>query len=359
MPAINLFSTGYALAGLALALVILYFAVIALLQSLFELKPSIVTRYEPPANVSPGVAAWLLEHGKLPRALASAIVSMAAKCYVKIEQDGDFYSVTQLGPDASLDLSPEEDALARTLFKGYDCFDFDEPSPRLREALDTFECALMDTTYFSKHTFLSVPAWIISAAGMLLALAQGNLFARLAASRFDFRIMVIVAIAFGCFIVAVRSLPDSLEKIGSRLPGSTVPQRPWSGTDSMTFTLFVAGIAGIAALALLSSYIAAIFIAVFLAVNAIFYHSLQGPTAAGKKALVQLMEYKTFLARVEADRISRLHTSTNSLAKFTVEQAYAIAFHADLGWGEQFVGAITSLVERTEILGKMVKEPAV
>ena len=359
MPAINLFSMGYALAGLALALVILYFAAIALLQSLFVPKTSVVIRYEPPASVSPGVAAWLLEQGKLPRAMASAIVSMAAKSYVKIEQDGDLYSVTQLGPDVSLDLSPEEDALARTLFKDYDCFDFDEPAPRLREALDAFECALMDTTYFSKRTFLSIPAWIISAAGMLFALAQGNLFARLAKSRLDLRIIGILAIAFACFIVAVRSLPDTLEKIGSRLPGSTAPKRPWSGTDSMTFTLFVAGVAGIASLALLSSYVAAIFIALFLAVNAFFYHSLQGPTAAGKKALVQLTEYKTFLASVEADRISRLNTSANSPAKFTVEQAYAIAFHADLGWGEQFVGAITSLVERTEILGKMVKEPAV
>ena len=358
MPAINLASMGYALAGLALALVILYFAAVALLQSLFVPKKTVVTRYEPPAGVSPGVAAWLLDRGKLPRALASAIVSMAAKSYVKIEQDGDLYSVTQRGPDVSLDLSPEEDALARTLFKGYDCFDFDEPIPQLREALDAFECALMNTTYFSKHTLLSIPAWIISAAGMFFALVQGNFLGRLAESRVDFRITGLLAIAFGCLIVAVRSLPDTLEKLGSRLPGSTAPKRPWSGADSMTFTLFVAGIAGIAALALLSSYVAAIFVASFLTVNAIFYHSLQGVTSTGKKALVQLAEYKTFLASVEADRISRLNTSSISPAKFTMEQAYAIAFHADLGWGEQFVGAITSLVERTEILGNMVKEPA-
>lgn len=358
MPAVNLISMGYALAGLALALVILYFAAMALLQSFLVPKAPVVTRYEPPADVSPGVAAWLLEHGKLPRAMASAIVSMAAKSYVKIEQDGDLYALTQLGPDVSLDLTPEEDALARTLFKGYDCFDFDEPTAQLREALDAFQCALMDTTYFSKHTLLSIPAWIISAAGMLFALSQGNLFARFAESRLDFRIMGLLAIAFGCFIVAVRSLPDTLEKIGSRLPGSSAPKRAWSGTDSMTFTLFVAGIAGVAALALLSTYIAAVFIACFLAVNAIFYHSLQGPTVAGKKALAQLAEYKAFLAGVEGDRISRLNTSTSTPEKLTKEHAYAVAFHVDLGWGEQFVGAITSLVERTEILGKMIKEPA-
>lgn len=358
MPAVHFTFMGYALAGLALAVVVLYFAAIALLQSLFMPKPTVVTRYEPPANIPPGVAAWLLERGKLPRAMASAIVNMAAKSYVKIEQDGDPYSVTQLGPDVSLDLSPEEDALARTLFKSYDCFDFDEPSPKLGEALDAFECALMDTTYFSKHTLLSVPAWMISGVGILFALAQGNFFTWLGESRINIRIAVLLAIAFACFIVAVRSLPDTFEKLASRLPGATAPKRPWSGSDSMTFTLFVAGIAGVAALALVSTYVAAIFTACFLAVNAIFYHSLQGPTAAGKRALVQIAEYKTFLAGVEGDRISRANESTSMPPSLTKEHAYVIAFHADLGWGEQFVGAITSLVERTEILGKMVKQPA-
>lgn len=72
---------------------------------------------------------------------------MAAKDYLRIEQENDFYSLTQLSPDVSLDLEPEEDALARTLFQGYDCFDFDEPGPQLRKAIKTFKCALMNSRY--------------------------------------------------------------------------------------------------------------------------------------------------------------------------------------------------------------------
>ncbi|HEU5409845.1 MAG TPA: hypothetical protein VFU57_02410 [Candidatus Acidoferrales bacterium] len=358
MPAVNLFSMGYALVGLALALVILYFAAMALLQSFFIPKAAIVTRYESPADVSPGVAAWLLERGKLPRAVASAIVSMAAKSYVKIEQHGDLYSVTQLGPDVSLDLTPEEDALARTLFKRYDCFDFDEPGPQLREAIDAFERALMNTTYFSKHILLSVPAWILSGAGIIGALIQGNFLVRREGPALDPRLIGLLILAFGSFIAAVRSLPDMFEKIAARWPGSTAPKRPWSGSDTVTFSLLVAGIGGVALLALMSTYQAAVFAACFLAVNAIFYHALQGPTSAGKKALARLAEYKIFLARTAADRISRMNACTTVPPELTAENAYAIAFHLDLGWGEQFVGDVSSLVERAEILGKMVKEPA-
>lgn len=113
MSGTDFFSIGYALAGLALALVSLYFLAMMLLMKLLQPQTTVVARYEPPTSVSPGVAAWLLERGELPRAMASAIVSMTAKSYVKIEQEGDLYSVTQLGPDVSFDLAPEEDALAR------------------------------------------------------------------------------------------------------------------------------------------------------------------------------------------------------------------------------------------------------
>jgi hypothetical protein len=59
--------------------------------------------------------AWLLEKGDLARALAAAVLDMATKGYLQIEQRGELYSITQLGPGASVSLEPEEDALARTL----------------------------------------------------------------------------------------------------------------------------------------------------------------------------------------------------------------------------------------------------
>ena len=106
--------------ALALALVLFYFVFAVLAVTLFEPKIVLVARYEPPEGASPAVAAWLFDRGELPRALAVAIVHMATKGYVRIEQNRDLYTITQLGPDVSLDLSPEEDAIARGLFKGYD-----------------------------------------------------------------------------------------------------------------------------------------------------------------------------------------------------------------------------------------------
>ena len=49
------------------------------------------------------------------------------------------------------------------------------------------------------------------------------------------------------------------------------------------------------------------------------------------------------------DVISRFHVADRVPAQLSVEDAYAVAFHLDLGWGEQFVTSITDLVKLAAI----------
>jgi len=335
----------------ALTFVFFYFVIVALAIRVFEPHPVLVAQYDPPKGASPAVAAWLLERGALPRALAAAIVSMSAKRYLKIEQSGDLYSITQLGPDVSLDLAPEEDALVRNLFKGYDCFDFDDPTPQLQQALGDFTIALMNTTYLSQHILLSIPAWALSGLGIVFALIQGNFL-----SHANRAALMLLTLGFASFIVAVRTLPGTLQKIATRSPGTTAPQRPWSSSDGMNFTLLVVSVGAIALLAMLSTATTALVVSAFLVVNAIFFHALQGPTAAGAEMIAQLAEYKEFLAKVDADAISRMNSCETPPSEMTQKHAYAIAFHLDLGWGQQFVDTVADLVERSEVFSKILRK---
>ena len=352
MSAFNNFVTGYELAVLAFLFVLVYFFLAAVLLRISAPESVLVARYEPPPKASPAVAGWLFESGEMPRAMAAAVVNMASKGYLKIEQNGDLYSLTQLGPDVSLLLEPEEDALARTLFKGYDCFDFDDPTPQLKDAIKAFHTALKNTGYFSEHIAVSLPVWILSSLGVCFALIRGHYWdhgnGRGSAT--------LLALTFGCFIVAVRTIPNTLEKIASYFPGSTAPERPWSGADSRCFTLVVAALGGVLLIAMLSTPVAAVLTAAFMVVNAIFYHQLQGPTAAGRKIIAQLAEYRKFLAEVDADRITRMNPCQKTPSALDQKSAYALAFHLDLGWGEQFVTSIADLIEYAEVFGSTKRE---
>jgi hypothetical protein len=123
----------------------------------------------------------------------------------------------------------------------------------------------------------------------------------------------------------------------------------------MNSTLLVISFGGFALLTWFSTPATALLVAGFLAIDAIFFHVLQGPTAAGMAIITQLSEYRKFLSEVDADLISRIHSCESVPAELTQKHAYAIAFRLDLGWGEQFVDAVTSLVERVEVFGKVLQ----
>jgi uncharacterized protein (TIGR04222 family) len=337
---------GYTPAILALVFVAAYFALVVLIVRRPGPQRVSVPRYQPPPGASPAVAAWLLERD-LSRAVAAALVNMAAKGYLKIEQSQDLCSVTQLQSDSATPLEPEEDAFSYRLFQGYDSFDFDELSPQLIEAVRAFQWALQDTTYFSSNAGLSFPAWIVSGLGVLLALANTHFWSKLGGGS---ALMGATAVAtFVFFVVAVATLRGTVEKITTRLPGSTAPQRPWTGADTRPLTYLCVSLGGIALFGLLSSTTAALIVLGFLAINGFFFHSLQGLTPAGREVLAQISDYRKFLSEVDADAISRLHVSDHVPAQLRPEDAYAVALHLDLGWGEQFVTSITDLVELAAI----------
>ena len=338
---------GYTPAILALVFVAAYFALVVLIVRRPGPEHVSVPRYQPPPGASPAVAAWLQERD-LSRALAAALVNMAAKGYLKIEQSYDLCSVTQLQSESATPLEPEEDALSYRLFHGYDSFDFDELSPQLIEAVRAFQWALQDTTYFSSNAGLSFPAWIVSGLGVLLVFANAHFWNKL--DRGWANLVGATAVAtFVSFVVAVATLRGTVEKIATRLPGSTAPQRPWTGADTRPLTYLCVSLGGIALFGLLSSITAALIILGFLVINGFFFHSLQGLTPAGREVLAQISDYRKFLSEVDADVISRLHVSDHVPAQLRPEDAYAVALHLDLGWGEQFVTSITDLVELAAI----------
>ncbi len=53
---------------------------------------------------------------------------------------------------------------------------------------------------------------------------------------------------------------------------------------------------------------------------------------------------------MEADPISRSNSPERVPDKLNEKDAYALAFSVDLGWGEQFVTAISDLVECADVM---------
>jgi predicted membrane protein DUF2207 len=348
LPNFNNFASVYGLGALALLFVIAYYVFVSGILRIPRSHRVSVARYEPPTGASPGVAAWLYERGRLPRAMAASLVNMAAKGYVKIEQTEDLVTVTQIATEAAAPLEPEEDVLARIMFRGYDIFEFVQSTPQLAKCVDSFHIALLNTRYFLPHVGLSIPAWGVSGIASAVVLIYGISYSHGSGRGLEY----LIGATIGCFVVAARTLPGTFEKIACRVPGSTAPRRPWTGADAKPIFFLAASLLGVSLIGLMFNALVALVLAGFMAVNVIFYYALQGPSASGRQILEQLDDYKDFLSKADGDFISRVNPSERVPDHLDTKHAYAIAFHLDLGWGEQFVTSIADVVECAQVFVK-------
>ena len=176
MGALEKLAGTYDLPWLGFLLVTAYFLLVTIFLRLPRKHRVAVPRYTPPKGISPAAAAWMLERGKLPRAMAAAMVNMAAKGFQRIEQYSDTYTLHKLETTAA-HLEPEEDALACSCFPRKNVeFSFDDGNDFLIDAITEFQAALqsvLEPQYFSENLILSAPAWAVSTLSIFSALYLG------------------------------------------------------------------------------------------------------------------------------------------------------------------------------------------
>lgn len=86
----ELITQPYLPAWAAVFVVVAYYAVLSTAFHWRPKRPATVTQHKPPDSISPAVAACLMEDGRFERAFAAALVSLAAKGYVGIQQQNDW-----------------------------------------------------------------------------------------------------------------------------------------------------------------------------------------------------------------------------------------------------------------------------
>src|SRR5580693_6204332 len=103
------------LAWIAVALTFVYFLIVAIALHWKSAYTVDVTRYEPPENVSPALAAYLIENGRCERAFAAAIISLGAKGFLQIHEDGGRFGLKKLR-DADASVPGEEACVLESVF---------------------------------------------------------------------------------------------------------------------------------------------------------------------------------------------------------------------------------------------------
>jgi uncharacterized membrane protein YgcG len=302
----------------------------------------IVPHYVPPDGISPAAARYVTEMGYDDTAFTAAVVNMAVKGYLRIEEadDGDY---TLVRADAAAALSPGERALAAKLFShGVERVPLARKNyKRLQKAQKALRDSLkkeFEKLYFLKNTAYFLPGAAIS----LIAVAAIVLVAREPAVP-AFLAVWLSGWTLGCYML-LRKAFDAWRlvlvrgKVLFAIPAVFISafSLPFLGAEAFVFWEFAQFV----------TVPGAVMLALILLVDALFFELLKAPTRLGRKLLDRIEGFALYLSVAEKDRLNFHNPPERTPELFERFLSYALALGVEQAWGEQFAGVVDAAARR-------------
>lgn len=293
---------------------------------------TIIPLYAPPSGSSPAGVRFLNRMGFDDKAFAAAVVDMAVKGALLIqEDDGDYTLVRRDAPKQAL--SRGEELVATQLFLGKGSIKLEnENHTKIKAAIDALKKNLkteFEKIYFVTNSGYLTPGIIITLLGAAFVILTAR---DRAAAGFGCLWLIIWTVA--CYFLTVgahsrwKAAWGSGFKLGKLL----------AALGASLFALpFLAGeIAGAFLVTQAVSVPATITLAALAFLNALFYHLLKAPTLAGRKIMDQIEGFKLYLSVAEKDRLNLLNPPEKTPELFEKYLPYALALDVENAWSEQF-----------------------
>jgi uncharacterized membrane protein YgcG len=314
--------------------VLLYYVMIWGMVGRDPARGTIVALYEPPDNMSPAAMRFLERMGFDEKAFTAAIMGLAAKGYLTIQQDeSKTYKLVRRKSASQNNLSADENSLARILF--------DDGSPlvlenknhevlsRARKAVENNLHATMETTYFLTNARYLWPGIVMS----VLTIAVVVLMT--AGPRAPLALFMSVWLTGWSF--GVYALVSSVIRAWRSARSEGVLGAGQAGFLTLFSLPFIAGeCVGLGMMIWACGLAATGVIAAAIGINILFHHLLKAPTLAGRALMDRVEGFKMFLTAVDADRLQTIARPDKTPQLFERFLPYAFALGVEHAWAQQF-----------------------
>ena len=301
---------------------------------------TIIPLYTPPKGYSPASMRFINRMGYDDKTFSTAIINLAVKGFLTIEQIGKDYRLTQATPRPELELAAGENTLHAKLFKGRNRIDLGKGiSSTERDALNAAKSAHKKSLNrdYNKLYFKTNSGWI--AIGVLLTLLI--IISMLITAPNEEAGFIVIWTSIWSF--GVIGLSFMVYKAWSAV------WRTSSGTGAAIFiSLFSLPFWGgeLFGLSMMVKHfslltIAGLLIAVLLNVG--FYHWLKAPTLAGRKLLDKIEGFRDYLEMAEKDEMNSRHPPDKIPALFEIYLPFAVALDVEQQWAEKFSSVFAQL----------------
>ena len=327
----------------------------------------IFPHYEPPKGYSPASLRYVLKMGYDNTCFAAAIINLAVKGFLKIEEDDDEKYALELTGKEDVEMAPGESAIVKKLFAKDTTYHLINSSPmtrgifgflggapieadaagnvskvkltqsnhtRIGGAVSAHQTSLQKN--YDKIYFLTNTGYFICGLTITLVVLIASLLAQPSTMNPAALFMVVwlTGWSFGVFFLLkqVYHLWTNLNGILTVIPAIF-----------MTFFAmpFIAGeIFGLFMFIQTSSISMGIVLLVAALVNWLFYELLKAPTLAGRKLLDNIEGFKQYIDIAERQELDFKHPKGRSPELFEQYLPYALSLGVEQQWGESFADVL-------------------
>ncbi len=300
----------------------------------------VIPQYEPPAGFSPAAARYISRMGHDDKTFTAALVSLAVKGYLRLEQNDDEYTAIRSDKLPGDDLGPGERRLLKSLFdKGrLKSVPFKQKHhARIRSAIESNKNALAinyDKVYFLTNRIWLVPGILIT---VLTLIASISMSASEDAPVGAFMLVWLSGWSVGVLFLA-RTAYSAWRSADSAIGyGSAI------GATLFALPFFIGELVGFGVLISVTSFSMLVVLLLLLGINLLFYQLLKAPTLAGRKVLDKLEGLRLYLEVAEKDEMQFKHPPERTPELFELLFPYALALDVEQPWAERFAAVFAQL----------------
>ncbi|GAB4334061.1 MAG: DUF2207 domain-containing protein [Desulfobulbaceae bacterium] len=306
---------------------------------------AIIPRFEPPRGYSPAAARFIMRMGFDDKSFAAALVNMAVKGFLEIENDGGSFTVRRKEEGDEKKLSRGERKVAGKLFDGSSFLELKQRNHRrIKAAISALKKSLQtdfETLHFKRNSIYLLPGLALTVLVIVLVIVSSR-----QKEVALFMSVWLTGWTVGCYALLSRVVTlwkiAASEGSGFSEKGAaiflTLFSLPFIGGWIAGFSLFVTGASFIGVGALL----------LVLGINILFYHLLKAPTIEGRRVMDKLEGLKLYLSVAEKDRLNLLNPPEKTPELFERLLPWAMALDVEQQWGEQFSGVLARAAEKGE-----------
>jgi uncharacterized membrane protein YgcG len=299
---------------------------------------AIFPQFAPPLDLPPACVRYLRRMGYDKKCFTAAIINMAVKRFLTIEEDDGEYTLKRNEGATKEKLSPGERGVAAKLLKSGSITLKQTHHTKISEAIQKLGERLsgeFEGKLFVKNRWWLVPGWLLSAAAIAaVALSSGWQAVGIA----GFMAIWLSVWTIGCVALAVMVTKawrstltlrrDTMGRIGS-FGGAlfiTLFALPFFAFELFGFGMLVVGT---------TIWMVPLLVGI-VAMNWTFWHLIKQPTVEGQRVMDAIEGFRMYLGTAEGEFLRRMHAPDATPELFERYLPYALALDVENEWSEKF-----------------------